>query len=77
MPLNILSIRSFWQHKHLEEQRISNNTNGGHKQLYSLKKNRNFATKLGLRELITDRRGSYGPGITRYNKKQQSIYGIW
>ena len=41
------------------------------------KKIRNFATKLGLRELITDRNGSEVPGTTRANKKQQEIYGIW
>ena len=41
------------------------------------KKIRNFSTKLGLRELITDRHGLEGPGTTRANKKQQPIYGIW
>ena len=41
------------------------------------KKFRNFAKKLGLRELIIDRHGLEVPGTTRANKKQQSIYGIW
>ena len=41
------------------------------------KKISNFATKLGLRELITDRHGSLGPGTTRANKKQQAIDWIW
>ena len=41
------------------------------------KKISNFATKLGLRELITDRHGSMGPGTTGANKKQQAIEGIW
>ena len=41
------------------------------------KKIRNFATTLGLRELITYRHGSMGPGKMRYNKKQQAIDRIW
>ena len=41
------------------------------------KKIRNSATKLGIRELITDRYGSMGSGTTISNKKKQAIYGIW
>ena len=40
------------------------------------KKIRNSATKLGPRELITDKYGSMGPGTTRANKKQLAIHGI-
>ena len=41
------------------------------------KKTRNFPTKLGLRELITDKHGSMGTGTIRPNKKHKAIYGIW
>ena len=41
------------------------------------KKIRNFATKLGLRELITYRHRSMRPGKTRANNKQQAIDRIW
>ena len=39
------------------------------------KKMRNFATKLGLRDLITYRHGSMGPGIKRANKKNRQYMG--
>ena len=32
---------------------------------------KNFSTKKGLRELITDMQGSEGPGTTGFNKKNR------
>ena len=41
------------------------------------KKINNFATKIGIRDLITDIHGSMVPGTTRSNKKQEAIDWIW
>ena len=36
-----------------------------------------YFSKLGLRELITDKHGPEGPGYTRSNKNNNAIYDIW
>ena len=36
-----------------------------------------YLSKLGLKELITYKHGTEGPGSTRSNKKKNAIDGIW
>ena len=38
---------------------------------------RQFFAKIGLREIITEKYGTEGPGTTRSNKRNNVIDGIW
>ena len=40
-------------------------------------RSRQYFSKLGLREIITDKHGYEGPGSNRSNKKNNAIDGIW
>ena len=44
--------------------------------IYS-QKVKKYLSKLGLRELVIEQHGPEGPAITKLNKKNYAIYGIW